>query len=60
MKTSVILACAGKGVRAEFKDNKLLQKIGNITIFEKTFSVFEKSNLIDEIIVACSKEDLKL
>lgn len=60
MKTSVILACAGKGVRAEFKDNKLLQKIGNITVFEKTFSVFEKSNLIDEIIVACSKEDLEV
>ena len=60
MKVSLILACAGKGARAGFNKNKLLEKINNQTIIEKTLSAFYQTGLIDEYIVATSKEDYDL
>ncbi len=57
MKTSLILACAGKGVRAGFDKNKLLVAKDGITILEQTLNAFIKSNLIDQIIVATSSDD---
>jgi 2-C-methyl-D-erythritol 4-phosphate cytidylyltransferase len=40
MKVSLILACAGKGVRAGFDKNKLLVDVNGSTCFEKTFEFF--------------------
>ena len=60
MKVSLILASAGKGERAGFNENKLLQKINNQTIIEKTLSVFYNSGLIDQYVVVLSKEDEKV
>jgi 2-C-methyl-D-erythritol 2,4-cyclodiphosphate synthase/2-C-methyl-D-erythritol 4-phosphate cytidylyltransferase len=57
MKVSLILACAGKGSRAGFDKNKLLVKVGNKTCFEKTFSAFYDSELIDQIIITASESD---
>ena len=57
MKTSLILACAGKGVRAGFNQNKLLVTSGGQTILEQTLNAFTTSGLIDQIIVTASKED---
>ena len=54
---SAIITCAGSGERAGFGYNKLLKDIGGITPFEKTLSAFSSSDVIDEIIVVCSKED---
>lgn len=60
MKVSLILAAAGKGERAGFNENKLLQKINNQTVIEKTLSVFYNSGLIDQYVVVLSKEDEKV
>ncbi len=57
MKTSLILACAGKGERAKLNKNKLLFPVNGKTCLEKTFSVFVESGLIDEYIVVCAKID---
>ena len=57
MKTSLILACAGKGERAGFNQNKLLVAIGGKTILEETLDAFVNSNLIDQIIVTASQTD---
>jgi len=57
MKTTLLLACAGKGTRAKFDKNKLLVKVNGKTILEQTLSVFYDSGLIDEYVVTSSKED---
>ena len=57
MKTSLILACAGKGVRAGFNQNKLLITKNGTTILEQTLNAFASSNLIDQIIVTASQTD---
>lgn len=57
MKVSLILACAGKGVRAGFDKNKLLVEVSGTPCFEKTLSAFIESNLIDQIIVTASPID---
>lgn len=57
MKTTLILACAGKGERAKLNKNKLLFSVNGETCLEKTFSAFAKSGLIDEYIVVCAKTD---
>ncbi len=57
MKTSLILACAGKGLRAGLGQNKLLYKNHNETILEKTLNAFIDSNLIDQVVITASKED---
>lgn len=57
MKTSLILACAGKGERAGQNKNKLLVKVGGVTCLERTLSVFTRSGLIDEYVVVCAARD---
>ncbi len=57
MKTSLILACAGKGVRAGFDKNKLLVAKDGVTVLEHTLNAFINSKLIDQIIVATSSDD---
>ena len=52
----VILCSAGKGVRAGFAKNKLLTRLGEETVFEKTLSAFDFP-AIHEIIVASSQTD---
>lgn len=60
MKVSLILACAGKGVRAGFDKNKLLVELDGSTCFEKTFEFFDNCKLIDQIIIAANKSDVDL
>jgi len=57
MKTSLILACAGKGVRAGFNQNKLLVNHNGSTILEQTLNAFTQSELIDQIIITASQID---
>ncbi len=57
MSVSVILACAGKGVRAGYDKNKLLVEVNGQTVIEKTFNVFSSCEDIDEIVLAVSRED---
>ena len=57
MKISAIIPAAGKGARAGFGENKLLQKIGGETVIEKTVRAFEKSGMIDEIVLVVSEKD---
>lgn len=57
MKTTLILTCAGKGVRAGFNKNKLLVKTGGVTLLERTLSAFTKTDLIKQYIITASEED---
>ena len=57
MKVTAIITCAGKGVRAGFDKNKLLQLSDGITYLEKTAKVFLDCQSIDEIILTSSAED---
>ena len=54
---SLILTCAGRGERAGFASNKLLQNLDGKTVIEKTFSACEKSKIFDEIILTASELD---
>ena len=60
MKKSVcaVICAGGKGFRAGFEKNKLLVPLSGERVLKKTLSAFDFS-LIDEIIVASSKEDLE-
>ena len=60
MKTSLILACAGKGSRAGFDKNKLLIAQNGVTVLERTLNAFVNSKLIDQIIVTASANDFEL
>lgn len=57
MKTALILACAGKGLRAGFKKNKLLVEFDGTSTLMRTLNVFLSCNLIEQYIVTASKED---
>lgn len=59
MKTSLIIACAGKGTRAKFSKNKLLVEFNGKTTLERTVNAFTKTGLINQYILATSKEDEK-
>ena len=59
MKISLILACAGKGVRAGFDKNKLLIEVSGKPCFERTLDVFFNSGLIDQIIITASEIDFE-
>ena len=56
MKTTAIITAAGKGSRAKLKGNKLLEKIGNKTVLERTLLPFDYDERIDEIIITASEE----
>lgn len=59
MKTSLILACAGKGERANLNKNKLLVAVDGKTCIERTLSVFINSGLIDEYVAVCAERDIE-
>ncbi len=59
MKTTLILASAGKGERAGLNKNKLLVPINGRTVLERTLSAFLDSGLIDEYIVTASEVDFE-
>ncbi len=54
---SVIITCAGKGLRAGFSYNKLLKKLDGITPFEKCLSAFSVFEEINQIIITTSESD---
>lgn len=56
---TAIITCAGVGLRAGFKENKLLQKINGERVIDKTLSNFVNNPLIDEIILTSSVQDFK-
>ncbi len=57
MKVSLILTCAGKGLRAGFNKNKLLVPFNGFTVLERTVKKFVDSNLIDEFIITANSDD---
>lgn len=57
MKTSLILTCAGKGLRAGFEKNKLLMPVDGELCFLKALGVFIRSGKIDEYIITANKDD---
>ena len=58
MKTTLILACAGKGSRAGFNKNKLLVKTDGTPVFLQSFSAFKNCGLIDQFIVTANADDI--
>lgn len=60
MKVSLLLTCAGKGVRAGFKQNKLLVPIDGVTALERSLNNVASFNLINEIIITSSSEDFSM
>ena len=57
MKVSLILACAGKGSRAGFNNNKIWETIDGKPVIEHALSAFKSSNKIDEFIITASIDD---
>ncbi len=56
VRVTAIVCAAGKGERAGFSENKLLQKIGGKTVLERTLSAFDFP-AVKEILVTASEED---
>ncbi len=56
---SVVIAAAGMGSRMNLGYNKLLWKKDGQTLIEQTVSIFLNDQDIEEIILVCSKDDLK-
>lgn len=59
MKFNVILACGGKGTRADLGYNKLALDIGGQSVLDRTLSCFFHKN-IDKIIISYNKDDYSL
>ncbi len=59
MKTSAIIAAGGSGLRMKSKENKLFLQIGKIPILTRTISVFEKTSLIDEIVLVVPGNEIQ-
>ncbi len=57
MTCSAVITCAGKGTRAGFDKNKLLQIRDGVTYLEKTLFAFLDCDFIDEIILTSSPND---
>lgn len=53
---SVVVCAGGKGTRAGFSQNKLLQTLGGISVLERTLAALSLPE-IGEIIVAAAKDD---
>ena len=51
MKVSAVIVAAGKGTRMGADKNKVFLELMGKTVLEHTIDVFEKSPIIDEIIV---------
>lgn len=54
---SAIILSAGKSERMGY--NKMLLKIGNKTVFERTVDAFEDCEMIDEIIIVAPKDSVE-
>ena len=57
MNYSAVILAAGSGTRLGLGYNKLLYKLDNETIIEKTVKAFEKDQYCKEIILVISKND---
>ena len=57
MKTTAVICAAGRGERAGFNKNKLLAPLCGAPALYHTLKAFDL-NCIDEVIVACSAEDM--
>ncbi len=58
MKASVILACAGKGERANLGKNKIFYEIDGKPCFMHALDTFYKNPNISQILVTANEEDL--
>ncbi len=59
MKVSLILACAGKGARAGYSENKLWQKIDGESVLSRSLSAFKKSGLINQYVITANQDDFE-
>lgn len=57
MKVSVIIACAGRGERAGFEENKLMFSIDGKPVYIHTLNAFIDSGLINQYIIVASEKD---
>ncbi|MHB9013217.1 MAG: IspD/TarI family cytidylyltransferase, partial [Ignavibacteriaceae bacterium] len=60
MKTYAIIPAAGKGIRSGFSAPKQYLKIGGKEIIVYTLEIFQKNNLVDEIILSADPFYFKL
>ena len=59
MNNIAIILGAGNGTRMKTKDSKLLLKIGEKTVIERSVDAFLSSSDIDEVIVTVREQDLE-
>ncbi|MBE7087476.1 MAG: 2-C-methyl-D-erythritol 2,4-cyclodiphosphate synthase [Clostridiales bacterium] len=59
MKTTLLLACAGRGARAKFEKNKLLVPFDGVTCLERTLSAFQKCQRVTDYVLTVSEEDFE-
>ena len=59
MEISLILACAGRGERANLNKNKLLVPVDGITCLERTLNVFYQTRLFNKIVITSSETDFE-
>ena len=57
MRIAAVIPAAGCGTRAGFSKNKILQKIGGVSVIARTLSVFEREEHIGDILVCASEND---
>lgn len=60
MKYSVIIPCAGSGKRMNLGYNKLLYRLDDETVIEKTVNIFKNEANCIQIILVVSKDDLEI
>lgn len=58
-RVAVLIAAAGMGKRMNAKINKQYIKIKEKAVIERTIDAFEKSNLIDEMIIVVREDEIK-
>lgn len=59
MKVCAIIAAAGSGRRMGGDKNKLLLSVGNKKVIERTLERFQKTKVVDAIIVVTADEEIK-
>ncbi len=57
---SAIIVAAGSGTRMNIKKRKQLVEINNMPVVAHTLSAFEKTEIIDEIVIVTKEEDILL
>ena len=57
MRIAAVIPAAGCGTRAGFSKNKILQKIGGVSVIARTLSVFEREERIGNVLVCASETD---